>query len=108
MARTVDFENLSDDDLQYLSERTWLISDAELTGHKGVKSAVAAYVAGERAAAEEETHEVISYAEGKVEELRAELERRGLDTSGKKTELIGRLEEDDLAHEDEDDIPEED
>lgn len=99
MARTVDFENLTNDDLQYLSERTWLISDAELSGHEGVKDAVAAFLAGER----EEGEEVITYKQGKVEELRAELERRGLDTAGKKDELIARLEADDIERSDEED-----
>lgn len=98
MARTVDFENPSDDDLQYLSERTWLITDAELSGHEGVQDAVDAYLAGER-----EEEEVITYKQGKVEELRAELERRNLDTAGKKDDLIARLEADDLAREDEED-----
>lgn len=99
MARTVDFENLSADDLQYLSERTWLISDAELNGYEGVRSAVDAYIAGEH----EDEEETITYQQAKVEELRAELERRGLDTDGKKAELVERLEADDLARADEDD-----
>lgn len=99
MARTVDFENLTDDDLQYLSTRTWLISDAELNGYEGVNDAVAAFLAGER----EEEQETITYKQAKVEELRAELERRGLDATGKKDELIARLEADDLARADEED-----
>lgn len=108
MARTVDFENLSDDDLQYLSERTWLISDAELNGHTGVRTAVHAFLAGERQAANEEAGEVIQYKDGTVAELRAELERRGLDTTGKKPELVARLEDDDLAADEEDDEEDDD
>lgn len=103
MARTVDFENPSDDDLQYLSERTWLIADAELSGNTALRAKVKAYLAGERAVAEEEEQETITYKQAKVEELRAELERRGLETDGKKDALIARLELDDLTADEEDD-----
>lgn len=101
MARTIDYANLSSDDLQYLSERTWLISDAELNGHEGTRAKVHAYLAGEQEAANE--GETITYQQAKVEELRAELERRGLDAEGKKAELVARLEADDEDEDEEED-----
>lgn len=105
MARNLDFDNLSDDDFQYLSERTWLISDQVLSGNTALPQQIAEWRSG-AAAAEEET---ITYAQAKVEQLRAELERRGLDTAGKKDALIARLEADDADEDEEDDnIPEED
>lgn len=108
MARKLDFDNLSDDDFQYLSERTWLISDQVLSGNTGLPQQLAEWRSG--AAAAEDEGETITYAQAKVEQLRAELERRGLDTAGKKDVLIARLEEDDADEDEEEDdnIPEED
>lgn len=113
MARTdINYAEPTEADLAYLAQRPWLVTDAALQGHKTLKETVAAYARGEQATAAEQEIEVISYAEGKMDELRAELERRGLDTTGKKAELVLRLEEDDLAAEKdaagEEEIPEED
>lgn len=106
MARKLDFDNLSHDDFQYLSERTWLISDQVLSGNTGLPQQIENWRNGV-AESEEET---IQYKDGTVAELRAELERRGLDTDGKKPELVARLEADDADTEDDEDdnIPEED
>ena len=50
---------------------------------------------------EEEDDEAVPYEEQSNDDLRAELSRRGLSVSGKKEELIQRLEEDDESDEDE-------
>lgn len=101
MAREVDFENPSNDDLIYLQSRSWLIEEAQLLGVEGLQDKVDAFARGE--VEEEETDEDgddKTYAEATVEELKAELKSRGLETSGKKDELIARLEADDEEEED--------
>lgn len=114
MARNIDYDNLQDEDFQYLSERTWLISDQVLSGNTQIKQQVADWRAGV-VPEDDGRGEEITYEQAKVEELRAELELRGLDPKGKKSELIARLEEDDEkadgegnADDEEDNIPEED
>lgn len=109
MARQVDFENLDEDDLLYLQQRSWLIDEAERYGHADIRDQIAALhngsVAGE--VVEDDDNEDdgeeqdILYTDAKVDELRAALKDRGLDTTGNKADLIARLEADDAADEDE-------
>lgn len=109
MARNIDFENLSDDDLLYLSTREWLIREAEFVGIEGVRERVDAALAGETSEDSEETgetgdggeEEVPDYEAWTVDDLRKELKNRDLDDKGKKPELIARLEEDDEEEEEE-------
>lgn len=93
MARELDFENLSSDDLHYLRQRSWLVQEAELLGVEGIRDLVANFDPD----AEDEEDETPLYSAAKVEQLRAELSNRGLDTTGKKEDLIARLEADDEA-----------
>jgi hypothetical protein len=109
MAREIDFSNLDTDDLLYLQSRSWLIDEAERYGHTDVRSRIVALhdgtlvgeVVDEADESGEDDGEEVAYADAKVEELRAELKERGLDTTGKKEELVARLEADDAADDDE-------
>lgn len=101
MARKIDYDNLSDEDLVYMSQRNWLITEAEFQGIEGIRDRVseAAKAALEDDIDDEELddeeEEEFSYQDAKVEELREELKRRELSTTGNKEELIARLEADD-------------
>lgn len=95
MAREIDFENLSNDDIHYLRQRSWLVEEAELQGVEGIRDLVANFDPN----AEEEDDETPLYSEAKVDQLREELSNRGLDTTGNKAELIARLEADDESEE---------
>lgn len=106
MARKIDFENLSNDDLLYLSSRQWLIRESEFQGIEGVRDRVKAAVAGEITETDPEgqqgvEEEIPDYEAWKVEDLRKELLERELDDKGKKPELIARLNADDEADEEE-------
>lgn len=106
MARKIDFENLSNDDLLYMSSRQWLIRESEFQGIEGVRDRVKRAVAGEAPEETEEQgeeigEEVPDYEAWTVDDLRKELKERELDDKGKKPELIARLEEDDAADEEE-------
>jgi len=114
MARTIDFENLKEDDYQYLSDRHWMIAEGDAQGFE-TSDKIAAWRAGNAPAAVEEIdEEEIDLEKITVKELQAELKARDLPTDGKKEELIARLIEHDSADEDEEDdaedaeIPEED
>lgn len=106
MARKIDFENLSNEDLLYLSTREWLVQEAEFLGIEGVRERVNAALSGEVQEEEEEEEdgeeEIPDYEAWKVEDLKAELKNRELDDSGKKPQLIARLVADDEEEEEED------
>lgn len=115
MARNIDFENLTEDDYQYLSDRHWMIAEGDAQGFE-TSQKIADWRAGNAPAAVEEIEEEeIDLDKIGVKELREELKARGLPTDGKKEELIARLVEHDSAEEDdeeesgsEEEIPEED
>lgn len=99
MARDIDFSKpLDENDIHYLRQRSWLVDEAELQGFDAIRKQVADGVVEEE---EEEEADEIVYSEASVAELKAELERRELPTSGNKPELIARLEEDDAADDEE-------
>lgn len=116
MARDIDFSaKLSEDDIHYLRQRSWLVDEAELQGFDTVRKQVSDGAAEEdeefdanqdvnpapQTQTDESEEEEIDYSEASVAELKAELERRELPTSGNKPELIARLEEDDAADDEE-------
>lgn len=104
MARKIDFENLTDEDLRYVSDRGWLVAEGDYLGHD-VSGQVAAWRAGEvtdeELEEEDDEQDVIEYKDATVDQLKAELTARGLDTDGKKADLIARLEANDLEEDDE-------
>lgn len=107
MARKIDYDNLVEDDFQYLADRPWLITEGDYLGHE-TTAAVNAWRAGEEA---EEDDEVIPYEKATVQQLKEALESLGLDTDGKKADLIARLEAHDAENESDEsdeDIEEED
>jgi hypothetical protein len=102
MARDIDFENLDDDDIEYLKQRHWIIEEAELQGVQGVRELIQNHVPGQYDEEEEDDEEEeISYEEASVEDLKAELKERGLSASGSKADLVARLEEDDAKDDEE-------
>jgi hypothetical protein len=107
MARSIDFTNLDEDDLRYLADRQWLVNEGDAQGHETSKAVAAWREDGTvPEPAEDDDEDGIEYSEATVDQLRAELERRELDTTGKKAELIARLEADDEEDDDEiDDTP---
>lgn len=108
MARKIDYENLTVEDLQYLADRQWLVAEGDHLGHETSK-AVAAWredgTVPEAAGGDDDNDgdEGIEYKDATNEQLKAELKSRGLEVSGKKDELIARLEADDAANADDDD-----
>lgn len=111
MARKIDYANLNEDDLQYLSDRQWLIVEGDYQGHETSKAVNAWRENGtvpDSETDDEDGETGVEYKDAKVADLRAELVERGLPADGKKEELIARLEADDLEHEEEEEEPEED
>ena len=132
MARDIDFDNLTDDDMPYLQARHFLVEEAELLGHEGVREKVDAWTPGETPEADarqdvrpapqttgdadlpttpqtpdEEEEEEVDYSEASKDELVAEAKRRELPASGTKDEIIARLEAYDAEHADEEEEIEE-
>lgn len=105
MAKHIDMDNLTVDDLHYLAQRSWLVDEAEAVGYENIRSLVANrdnIVESDLESEEEELEdEEIDYNDLKVEELKAELEKRELPTDGKKPELVARLIENDEEEEEE-------
>jgi hypothetical protein len=104
MARDIDFSKpLDENDIHYLRQRSWLVDEAELQGFDAIRKQVADGVVEEEEEDDDQSDESdeIVYSEASVAELKAELERRELPTSGNKPELIARLEEDDAADDEE-------
>lgn len=103
MAKHIDMDNLTIDDLHYLAQRSWLVNEAEAAGYENIRSLVANRDNIVEADLEEEEleDEEIDYNDLKVEELKAELEKRELPTDGKKPELVARLVENDEEEEEE-------
>lgn len=104
MAKHIDMDNLTVDDLHYLAQRSWLVNEAEAAGYENIRSLVANrdnIVESDLESEEEELDEEIDYNDLKVEELKAELEKRELPTDGKKPELVARLIENDEEEEEE-------
>lgn len=105
MAKHIDMDNLTVDDLHYLAQRSWLVNEAEAAGYENIRSLVANrdnIVESDLESEEEELEdEEIDYNDLKVEELKAELEKRELPTDGKKPELVARLIENDEEEEEE-------
>lgn len=97
MARELDFDNLSNDDLLYLSQRNHLIREAEFQGVEDIRDRVKAAVEGSSTEDEDE-EEDLTYDDATVEELKEELKARNLPTTGNKDELVKRLEQDDESN----------
>lgn len=108
MAREIDYSKpLTDDDLQYLAQRPWLVDAAERQGVEGVRELVKSsvevsdeggtFVAVGSIAGNDTPDVTDNYEDMTNEELSAELERRDLAKSGNKAELIDRLRENDAA-----------
>lgn len=105
MARDIDLDDMSNDDLIYLSQRASLIKELELQGYDDIRERIDAAVNGGSADSapegdeeeddEEEDDDEVDYNTGTVKELREELKSRELSTDGDKAELVARLEEDD-------------
>lgn len=97
MAREIDLTKpLTEAEVAYINQRPWLKDEIALIG--GDVDAIMAGTPMEPAEDDTEGGD-IDYASFAVPLLRAELAERGLDTSGKKAELIARLEEDDELNE---------
>lgn len=108
MSREIDFDkSLSDDDLQYLSQRPWLAEQAERQGYEGVKDLVkesvevtdegGTFVSVGSIAQNDVQDHPDNYEDMTNAELSAELERRDLPHSGTKAELVERLRESDAG-----------
>lgn len=114
MARKIDYQNLTEDDLQYLADRQWLIAEGDYLGHKTSETVDAWRADGSLPAPadgdDDGDDDGIEYKDATNAQLKAELESRGLETTGKKDELIARLEANDAeqADDDEDDDEEDD
>lgn len=115
MARTIDYKSLSADDLAYLADRTWLIAEGDNQGFETSKAVAHWRETGEAPETDGEGEgeggedDGIEYKDATVDQLKAELENRGLETTGKKADLVARLEANDAESADEDeedDIPE--
>lgn len=108
MARSIDYTNLSAEDLRYLSDRQWLIAEGDYQGFE-TSAAVAAWredgTVPDQGEIEGE-EDGIAYGEATKAQLQEELKSRGLEVSGTKDELIARLEADDEEEDEEDEIPE--
>lgn len=111
MSKTIDPENMSKFDREYLisrnidpdeyAERYRLTEDDEIEDaevEEGQEPGRTGQAGG--AEADDEEGEDVPYSEWSMDELRIELRNRELDDSGrKKAELIARLEADDAAEE---------
>lgn len=111
MARSIDYGNLSVDDLHYIGQRGWLVAEAEALGFPEVRALVKdreniteddlleeeddedADETPKTPASEEEEEEEdeLEYDELDVAELKEELKKRDLPISGNKAELVARL-----------------
>lgn len=98
MARSIDYGNLTVDDLHYLGQRSWLVKEAEDLGFEGVRelvldraNIVEEDLEEEEEPEEEEEDENTSYEELDTAALRDLLKTRELTSSGTKAELIARL-----------------
>jgi hypothetical protein len=88
MSKKIDYDNLSEDDRQYLADRPWLPQpEDELTSD------------GDDDDSDGDSDEdlTVPYDALSFDELKEECERRGLKKSGGIEELIARLEADDEA-----------
>ena len=115
MARSIDFDNITKEDLEYMKQRPWLLQEAELVGavlpiieepeavHELVitsedhsdgapDGSVPEHALKEDDEEEEEDDELEDYSELVVEDLKAILQDRDLPVSGTKAELVARLE----------------
>jgi len=107
MAREIDFsKKLDDADRNYLRQRPWLIVEAEIQGHEGVRADVYAKAAPDDVD-EDEDDETTDYSKMTVAQLQKEIDSRNeeldeddqIERSGNKADLIARLQEDDEAQE---------
>lgn len=106
MAREIDFsKKLTDADKQYLRQRPWLVTEAEIQGHEGVRDAVYSKQAAQPD--EEPDDSGVDYSKMTVAQLQEEIDSRNeeldddeqINRSGTKAELVARLQEDDEAQE---------
>lgn len=112
MAREIDLEELNDDDLLYMSQRSWLVEEALLVHGVDVKPQINKLLGVEGPpsdavdVSEESTPDPKDYESMKKDDLVAEITARNADfedeadhiaVSGTKDELIARLREDDAA-----------
>lgn len=94
MARQLDLEKLSKEDYNYITQRPWLVEEANQQGYViDLKKKTCTRADG--SSAESDEGEEISYEDYTVAELKEELKERELSTEGNKAELVARLEEDD-------------
>ena len=109
MAREIDFsKKLTDDDKQYVRQRPWLVREAEMQGHEGVRAEV---YSDSSTGAEDDSNEgddaPRDYSKLTIAQLQKEIDSRNeeldedeqIDRSGNKADLIARLQEDDEAQE---------
>lgn len=109
MAREIDLDNISPEDIEYIKQRPWLLEDAERYGYKIDldAGAVQSPAFSQEEVGQDHENEVHGqdesseddYDDWTVDELKEELDNRELKTSGKKPELIDRLREDDATEE---------
>lgn len=96
MARDIDPENMSSDDVEYVKQRPWLVREFEMQGYT-------LEVNGEGSNDDEDE----GYSDWSVKELKAEIDSRNEDRDeddqivpeepGNKAELVAALEADDEA-----------
>lgn len=92
-------DKLTKTELEYLSQREYLIREAEYQGASNIRQLIADRnsKADEADEPDEDDEEELDYEDLKVDDLKVELLERGLSASGTKAELVARLEEDDAA-----------
>ena len=87
MSREIDVDNFTAEDEAYMRDRPWLISEFEFNNPDITFDE---FVAGVGAEGEDEDYNSLT-----KDDLVKLLKERGLEVSGKKDELVARLEEND-------------
>ena len=91
MSREIDVDNFTAEDEAYMRDRPWLISEFEFNNPDVTFDEFVA----EALAEDEEDEEGEDYNSLTKDDLVKLLKERGLEVSGKKDELVARLEEND-------------
>ena len=89
MSREIDVDNFTTEDEAYMRDRPWLIAEFEFNNPDITFDE---FVAGVGAEEEDEDEDYNSLTKDDLVKL---LKERGLEVSGKKDELVARLEEND-------------